>query len=141
MSKGPSSARERHEALVREIRAHDYRYYVLDDPNVTDEAYDGLMKKLRALEAEHPELVSPHSPTQRVAGEARTSAAKVKHTVRMFSLDNAYSFEELHDFARRVEAGLRAGEKAEFVVEPKLDGASVEAIYEGGKLIQASTRG
>ena len=82
---------QKHAALVREIEAHNYRYYVLDDPSVTDADYDALMRELRALEAEHPALVTPRSPTQRVSGEARAGATKVKHTVRMFSLDNAYS--------------------------------------------------
>ena len=133
----------RHDALVREISAHDYRYYVLDDPSMTDADYDLLMRQLRSLEKEYPHLVTPQSPTQRVAGEARsgTTTTKVKHAFRMFSLDNAYSTDELHEFAKRIEGGLRDGEIPEFVVEPKLDGASVEAIYDGGHLLQASTRG
>jgi DNA ligase (NAD+) len=131
----------RHEELVRALEAHNYRYYVLDDPSVTDADYDALMRELRALEAEHPSLVTPRSPTQRVSGEARAGATKVKHTVRMFSLDNAYSKDEMGEFVRRVTDGLSASATPMYCVEPKLDGASVEVVYEGGHLVQASTRG
>jgi DNA ligase (NAD+) len=132
---------ERHAQLVREIDAHNYRYYVLDDPAVSDADFDRLLRELRALEAAHPELVTRHSPTQRVGGEARTSVVQVRHEVRMMSLDNAYSQDELEEFHRRIRDGLPDGEVPRFCVEPKLDGASVEVIYEGGHLVQASTRG
>jgi DNA ligase (NAD+) len=135
------SPAERHAKLVREIDAHNYRYYVLDDPSVTDAAFDGLLRDLRALEKEHPELVTPSSPTQRVGGEARTKVAQVKHDVRMMSLDNAYSEDELAEFHRRIEDGLPDGEVPRFCVEPKLDGASIEVVYDRGLLVQASTRG
>lgn len=134
-------ARARHDELVRELQAHDYRYYVLDDPVVTDAAYDTLMRELRALEGEHPELVTPDSPSQRVAGEARPNVVKVRREHRMFSLDNAYSPADMAEFQRRVDEGLPTGETAVFCVEPKLDGASVEVVFDGGKLVQASTRG
>lgn len=130
-----------HLALVREIEAHDYRYYVLDDPSVTDAQYDALMRDLKALEKAHPELVTPESPTQRVGGGARPSITKVKREHRMFSLDNAYSAEDMAEFHRRVDEGLPTGETAMFVVEPKLDGASIEVVYEKGRLAVASTRG
>lgn len=133
--------RERHRALSREIHAHDYRYYVLDDPSVTDAQYDVLMRELKALEKAHPELVTPESPTQRVGGEARPFVTKVKREHRMFSLDNAYSAEDMAEFHRRVDEGLPTGEKATFAVEPKLDGASIEVVYDHGRLVQASTRG
>jgi DNA ligase (NAD+) len=136
-----ATAEARHAALLREIEAHNYRYYVLDDPSVTDAEYDRAMRELRALETSHPHLVTPRSPTQRVSGEPRAGATKVKHAVRMFSLDNAYSDEELKEFARRVNDGLREGTTPVFCVEPKLDGASVEVVYDGGHLVQASTRG
>jgi DNA ligase (NAD+) len=135
------SPAERHAKLVREIDAHNYRYYVLDDPSVSDAAFDGLLRELRALEKEHPELVTPNSPTQRVGGEARTKVAQVRHEVRMMSLDNAYSADELAEFHRRIRDGLPDGEVPRFCVEPKLDGASIEVIYEHGHLVQASTRG
>ena len=137
-----STAERRHAELVREIDAHNYRYYVLDDPSVTDAEFDALLRELRALEEAHPELVTPGSPTQRVSGEPRAGATKVKHGVRMFSLDNAYSAEELKRVrAARDRRAARRGRRRRFCVEPKLDGASVEVIYEGGRLVQASTRG
>src|SRR5215468_1393665 len=100
------SPKERHTALVREIEAHDYRYYVLDDPIITDQEYDAKTRELRALEAEHPELVTRSSPTQRVSGEPRAGVIKVKHEHRMFSLDNSYSEGDMREFARRVREGL-----------------------------------
>ena len=135
------SAAHRHAELVREIEAQNYRYYVLDDPALSDAEFDVLLRELRDIESKHPELATPESPTQRVGGEARTGVTKVKHAVRMFSLDNAYSLEEMQEFARRVEGGIPTGTTATFTVEPKLDGASVEVIYEDGVLVQASTRG
>jgi DNA ligase (NAD+) len=132
---------ERHAQLVREIDAHNYRYYVLDDPAVSDADFDALIRELRALEDEDPALRTADSPTQRVGGEARTAVAQVRHVVRMMSLDNAYSAEELAEFHQRVVDGLPDGETPRFCVEPKLDGASVEVVYEGGRLVQASTRG
>jgi DNA ligase (NAD+) len=133
--------RERHADLVREIAAHNYRYYVLDDPQVTDAEFDLLMRELREIEEAHPELASADSPTRRVGGEARSGVVQVKRTTRMLSLDNAYTPEELDEFHRRVKEGLREGETPRFCVEPKLDGASVEVVYEGGRLVQATTRG
>jgi len=135
------AARERHAALVAEIAAHNYRYYVLDDPQITDAAFDALLRELKAIEAEHPELATPDSPTQRVAGEARAGVVKVRHEHRMFSLDNAYGPDDMAEFFRRVREGLPDGHTAAFVVEPKLDGASVEVVYEGGRIVAASTRG
>src|SRR6202035_346889 len=129
---------ERHDQLVREIDAHNYRYYVLDDPSVTDAAFDALLRELRALEEAHPKLLTADSPSQRVGGEARTAVVQVKHAVRMMSLDNAYSAEEIDEFHRRIVTGLPEGETPRFCIEPKLDGASVEVIYEGGRLVQAS---
>jgi DNA ligase (NAD+) len=132
---------ERHAQLAREIDAHNYRYYVLDDPSVPDAEFDALLRKLRELEHAHPELRTADSPTQRVGGEARTAATSVKHAVRMMSLDNAYTPEELAEFHQRVVDGLPDGEVPRFCIEPKLDGASLEIVYEGGRLVQASTRG
>jgi DNA ligase (NAD+) len=137
----PSAAKKRHDALVEEIRAHDYRYYVLDDPTLSDREYDALYAELRALEAQHPELLSTSSPTQRVGDELRSDLRTVPHVVPMMSLDNTYSYDELAEFERRVIGGLPASTVAEFCVEPKLDGASVEILYRGGKLVGGSTRG
>lgn len=135
------SPRERHAELVTELNAHDHRYYVLDDPIISDKEYDMLMRELRAIEAAHPELATPESPTQRVSGKPREGFVKVRHAVRMFSLDNAYSADEMAEFARRVRDGLPDVEVPSFCVEPKLDGASFEAIFDGGHLVEASTRG
>jgi DNA ligase (NAD+) len=141
MTRSADAAAQRHASLVREIDAHNYRYYVLDDPSVPDADFDALLRELRAIEAEHPELATPNSPTRRVAGEPRAGVTKVKHAHRMFSLDNAYSHEELAEFVRRVNDGLPTGVSPTFCVEPKLDGASVEVVYDGGRIAQASTRG
>jgi len=136
----------RHAALVREIQAHIHRYYVLDDPAVTDADYDKLYRQLVALEAEHPELVHPGSPTQRVGDVPRGDLVKYERPVRMYSLDNAYSEADLRAFAERVVRGLRDGETYSYVAEPKLDGASIEIVYAVGKngratLSMVSTRG
>jgi DNA ligase (NAD+) len=132
---------ERHAQLVREIDAHNYRYYVLDDPVVSDADFDALLRELRAIEGQHPELLTPDSPTQRVGGEPRAAVVQVKRSVRMLSLDNTYTAEELGEFFRRVKDGLPDGEDPRYCVEPKLDGASVEVVYQKGRLAQATTRG
>jgi DNA ligase (NAD+) len=138
VSKPPSV---RHAELVQEIRAHDHRYYVLDDPLIEDRAYDALYAELRALEAAHPELESEESPTRRVGGAPRTDLRTVEHAAPMLSLDNTYSAAELAEFARRVRDRVGVGSEARFTVEPKLDGASVELVYRGGRLVGGSTRG
>lgn len=131
----------RHEDLVREIKNHDYRYYVLDDPLIDDRAYDTLYAELRALEEAHPDLQTFDSPTQRVGGSLRTELGTVPHVRPMMSLDNTYSEEELREFDRRVVSGLPQTSRILYCVEPKLDGASVEILYRGGKLAGGSTRG
>ena len=131
----------RHAELTREIRAHDYRYYVLDDPLIGDREYDALYAELARLEAEHPELASADSPTRRVGGAPRTDLKTVEHVVPMMSLDNTYDQKELDEFVRRVHAGLPHGATPAFCVEPKLDGASVEILYRDGKFAGGSTRG
>jgi DNA ligase (NAD+) len=136
-----SSARKRHDALVREVRANDYRYYVLDDPTLSDREYDALYAELCALETEHPELQSELSPTRRVGDVLRSDLRSVPHVTPMMSLDNTYNDEELAEFERRVLAGLPAGAEPEFCVEPKLDGASVEILYRDGQFAGGSTRG
>jgi len=135
------SAQERHAELLRELRAHDYRYYVLDDPTLSDREYDALYAELRELEARHPELRSGASPTQRVGDALRSDLRTVPHVVPMMSLDNTYNDEELAEFERRVIGGLPASAVSEFCVEPKLDGASVEILYRNGELVGGSTRG
>lgn len=136
-----TSPAERHSALVRTIREHDHRYYVLDAPAVSDSEYDAVFRELRALEAAHPELITPDSPTQRVGAAPREGFVKVEHAHRMFSLDNAYSFGDIEEFDRRVREGLRDGETVRYVAEPKVDGASLEVVYREGKLALAATRG
>jgi DNA ligase (NAD+) len=136
-----SSPRKRHAELVLSLRAHDHRYHVLDDPLISDREYDALYAELRALEAAHPELVTPDSPTQRVGAAPRSELKTVPHVVPMTSLDNTYDADELAEFVRRVEGGLPARAAAAYCVEPKLDGASIEILYRNGLLESGSTRG
>jgi DNA ligase (NAD+) len=131
----------RHRQLVRELSQHSHDYYVLDAPKISDADYDVLYRELLALEAEDPSLVTPHSPSQRVGATPREGFAKVKRAVRMYSLDNAYGEPDLRAFDARVREGLDADEPIAYVAEPKLDGASIEVVYEGGVLVLASTRG
>jgi DNA ligase (NAD+) len=126
--------------LRREIEHHDYLYYVLDQPEISDAEYDALMARLRELEREHPELITPDSPTQRVGGKPREGFVRVRHSSPMLSLDNAYSEGELAEFDRRVREGLGVGE-VEYVTELKLDGVSMAVHYRDGKLARAITRG
>jgi DNA ligase (NAD+) len=138
--KSAESPGARHDALAAAVRAHDYRYYVLDDPQVSDAEYDALYRELRELEVKYPELVNEHSPTQRVGG-TRTELRTVPHVAPMMSLDNTYNEAELEDFDRRVREGLPGGAQVQYCVEPKLDGGSVEILYRGGVLAGGSTRG
>lgn len=136
-----SGAAERKvEALRKKIRYHEHRYYVLDDPEITDAEFDVLMRELQEQEAEHPELVTPDSPTQRVGGKPREGFVKVEHTRPMLSLDNAYNEEELRAWERRVHE-LSGHKKLEYVCELKLDGMSLALIYNKGRLARAITRG
>ncbi len=132
---------ERHRKLVEEVRAHDHRYYVLDDPQISDREYDALHAELRELERKHPQLSTPDSPTQRVGGAPRGELRTVPHVVPMMSLDNTYGEGDLREFVRRVHQGLPAAQTPSFCVEPKLDGGSIEVLYRDGKLFQGSTRG
>src|SRR4051794_40746441 len=128
------------ESLRDEIRRHEYRYYVLDDPEISDAEFDRLMNELKKLEAEHPDAVTPDSPTQRVGGKPREGFVKAPHSVAMLSLDNAYNEEELRAWEGRVHEAV--GRKdVEFVCELKLDGMSLALRYEGGKLVRGITRG
>ncbi len=136
-----TDAAKRHAELVQALRDHDYRYHVLDAPRISDRDYDALFEELGRLEAAHPGLVGPDSPTQRVGGQPREGFAKVRHPEQMGSLDNAYTTDEVREFDRRVREGLPAGSEVAYVVEPKIDGASVEITYRGGLFALASTRG
>ena len=135
-----TAAAKKIESLRDDIRRNDYLYYVLDDPKLSDASYDKLMNQLKALEAEHPELVTPDSPTQRVGGKPRAGFETYRHKVPMVSLDNAFSFEELQDFDRRVRE-LTGRERVDYVAEHKFDGLSMALIYENGLLARAVTRG
>jgi DNA ligase (NAD+) len=127
-------------SLRDQIRNHEYRYYVLDDPEISDAEFDRLMNQLKEIEAEHPELITPDSPTQRVGGKPREGFVKVAHSAPMLSLDNAYSEEELRDWERRVHE-LSGRNDIEYVCELKLDGMSLALRYEDGKLVRGITRG
>lgn len=131
----------RHAQLCRQIAELDHAYYVLDAPKTSDRAYDALFEELRRLEAAHPELVHPGSPTQRVSGAPREGVTKVEHEHPMYSLDNTYDEAAVREFDRRVRDGLRAGSTVHYVAEPKLDGASLSVVYDGGRLVLGATRG
>ncbi|HXB75546.1 MAG TPA: NAD-dependent DNA ligase LigA [Candidatus Acidoferrales bacterium] len=128
------------ERLREELRRHEHQYYVLDAPEITDAEYDELMRKLKAAEAEHPELVTPESPTQRVGGRPREGFIKVQHSSPMLSLDNALNEGELREFDRRVKE-LLEGPEYRYVAELKMDGLSMAAHYRGGGYTHAITRG
>jgi len=129
------------ESLRKKIREHDYKYYILTEPAVSDEEYDKLVKKLENLELEHPELITPDSPTQRVGKDLTKDFKPVRHKVPMLSLANTYNEEELYDFDRRVKDAIPQDEKVEYIVEFKIDGASVSLNYVDGILKTAATRG
>jgi len=134
----------RRAAELRErIAYHDRRYYVLDDPEISDAEYDELLAELQQIEAEHPELVVPESPTQRVGGAPAASFAPVRHRLPMLSLNNGLAEEDLFAFDRRVRERLgRDGESAvDYMAEPKLDGLAISLLYRAGRLVQAATRG
>ncbi|HHY38574.1 MAG TPA: NAD-dependent DNA ligase LigA [Clostridia bacterium] len=144
----PAPAAERAQKLREEIRRHDYLYYVLDAPIISDAEYDRLVRELLELERQHPDLVTPDSPTQRVGGEPSPYFGTVEHGIPMLSLANAFDLEELRDFDRRVRAAVlgiddpdvRSAE-VEYVVEPKIDGLSVALLYENGVFVRGATRG
>jgi len=126
--------------LKDRIRRADRLYYVLDKPEISDREYDKLYRRLKDLEAEYPELVTPDSPTQRVGGEPMKAFPVVRHVVPMMSLDNTYSADEIRDFDERVRKNLK-GEDVEYVVELKFDGVSASLLYEDGQWVRGATRG
>ncbi|BBT17527.1 DNA ligase [Metapseudomonas otitidis] len=149
MNDTSGNAAQRIQALRAELDEHNYRYYVLDEPSVPDAEYDRLFRELQALEAEHPELVTPDSPTQRVGGEALSAFGEVRHEVPMLSLGNAFEEEDLLAFDRSVQSGLGlsggdlfgGGAAVEYSCEPKLDGLAVSLLYRNGVLERGATRG
>jgi len=128
------------EKLREEIHHHDYRYYVLNQPEISDKEYDDLVKKLKQLEKQYPELITPDSPTQRVGEKPLIGFKTVKHRVAMLSLDNTYSSEEIEEWDKRVHKGLPR-EKVEYVVELKMDGVGVSLTYQKGVFLVGATRG
>jgi DNA ligase (NAD+) len=132
--------RRRAEQLRKEINYHNYRYYVLDSPVISDAEYDRLLRELQALEAAHPELVTPDSPTQRVGAKPVAAFGTVRHRIPMLSMDNAFTAEEVREWDRRCRH-LLGRERLAYTAEPKFDGTSVSLRYERGVLVQAGTRG
>ena len=129
------------EQLRQEIRLHNYRYYALDDPQVTDAEYDRLMQRLRDLEKEYPHSITPDSPTQRVGATPLGAFQTVVHEVPMLSLDNAFSDQELHAFHQRIQDRLKSSAEIKYACELKLDGLAVSLLYRNGVLVRGATRG
>src|SRR3990172_11127895 len=139
------------ESLRKEINFHNYRYYVLDSPVISDAEYDKLMRRLEGIEAKHPELITPDSPTQRIGAKPLEEFGAITHTIPMLSLKNAFGSEEAREFDDRVKRLLtphpalsrkgRGKEVIEYVAEPKIDGLAIELVYEDGRFTAGSTRG
>ena len=136
----PADIREQAAGLREQLNYHNYRYYVLDDPEIPDAEYDRLFRELQALEEKYPALQGPDSPTQRVGAAPLAAFGEVRHVVPMLSLGNAFSDDELLEFGRRVSERLET-EQVDFVAEPKLDGLAISLLYEAGVLVRAATRG
>src|ERR1700674_1140308 len=136
----PAAVKKEIEELREKLRYHEYRYYVLDDPEISDAAYDRVMRRLKELETAYPELVTPDSPTVRVGGAPREGFSTVRHARPMLSLDNAFSYDALRDWDRRVREGI-GQEKIEYIAEHKFDGLSISLQYEDGVLVRGVTRG
>ncbi|HVN18625.1 MAG TPA: NAD-dependent DNA ligase LigA, partial [Dongiaceae bacterium] len=128
------------DSLRDKLRHHEYLYYVLDQPEISDQEFDRLMQQLKDLEAEHPDLITPDSPTQRVGGKPREGFVKVRHSSPMLSLDNTYNEDELRNWERRVHE-LSGRKDIDYVCELKLDGMSLALTYENGRLARGVTRG
>lgn len=139
-AKSPAEAKQRAETLRAELERHNRLYYVEAKPEISDREFDRLLRELQDLEAAHPELAAPDSPTQRVGGEPLTGFRPVKHAVPMMSLDNTYSIDEMREFDARIRKALGV-ESVDYVVEPKVDGVSISLRYEHGVLKVAATRG
>jgi DNA ligase (NAD+) len=140
MEKTPPDSKKEIEKLVKELNEHNYRYYVLDAPVISDEEYDRMFRRLKELEEKH-KYVLPDSPTQRVGAPPLDKFEKVKHTEPMLSLDNAFSHDEVREFDQRVKRFLKSDREIEYTVEPKYDGLAMELTYKNGVLDHASTRG
>ena len=136
----PANRKKEIEELRERLRYHEYRYYVLDEPEISDAAYDRMMARLKELEAAHPELRTPDSPTVRVGGAPREGFQTVRHARPVLSLDNAFSYDALREWDRRVREGS-GKEKIEYIAEHKFDGLSISLQYEDGQLVRGVTRG
>jgi DNA ligase (NAD+) len=135
------SAEKRIQELRKLLHYHNYRYYVLDDPEISDAQYDRMLRELEELESRHSEWVTPDSPTQRVGAQPLDKFQSVAHSIPMLSLENGFDFEEVLEFDRRIKRFLKDDREIEYTAEPKMDGLAIELIYEQGVLILASTRG
>ncbi len=135
-----AKARKRAAELRESLRHHEYRYYVLDDPEISDAAFDRMMAELKAIETQYPDLLTADSPTQRVGGAPRKGFETHTHRPAMLSLDNTYSYDDLREFDRRVHE-LTGRERVDYVAEHKFDGLSISLQYEDGVLARAVTRG
>jgi DNA ligase (NAD+) len=136
----PKEKQRRAATLREQINYHNYRYYVLDNPEIPDAEYDRLLRELEGLEAEYPDLVTTDSPTQRVGAAPLKEFSEVRHEVPMLSLSNAFSEEELEAFDRRARERL-GSDRITYAAEPKLDGLAISLLYENGVLVRAATRG
>src|SRR5438067_10632074 len=134
------SVQQRINKLRDEINHHNYLYYAESRPQISDREFDRLLAELIELEKQHPELITPDSPRQRVGGDVQSELKPVRHAVPMMSIDNTYSEEEVRAFDERVRKGL-GGESIAYVLEPKIDGTSISLRYEDGRLVLAATRG
>src|SRR5690606_31570017 len=137
----PEAAAKRAADLRAQLHQHNYAYYTLDEPQVPDAEYDRLMRELRQLEADYPQLLTADSPTQRVGAAPLTAFGSVEHEVPMLSLDNAFDDEDLFAFHRRVQERLKTTEDIRFACELKLDGLAVSLLYRNGVLVRGATRG
>src|SRR5258705_6173316 len=136
----PAAVKKEIEELREKLRYHEYRYYVLDDPEISDAGFDRLMNRLKEIEASLPELATPDSQTVRVGGAPREGFSTVRHARPMLSLDNAFSYDALRDWDRRVREGS-GQEQIEYIAEHKFDGLSISLQYERGVLVRGATRG
>ena len=137
----PNDLKAEYQALQAEIHYHNYRYHVLNDPVISDPEFDLKLKRLNAIEAAHPEWVTPDSPSQRAGAEPLEQFTKVVHPAPILSLANAFNGEDLRDWLARLTRLDARAEKADFVVEPKLDGLTVVLHYRNGSFVQGATRG
>ena len=133
--------KERYLSIQKIIRTHDYEYYILDDPSISDHEYDELFRELKQIESEHPDWITPESPSQRVGIKPENDFDTFKHFQPMLSLANAFNEDDLNNFHDRILKNLGADKQIDYFCEPKMDGAAVSLIYEEGILVRGVTRG